>query len=125
MTPCSLIDAASSFSFSSSKCFLGWYSFGMILSSSISLMPRALRSRSSSAERSGISAPSPLPSACFCIGQNLLGQLQVALRPPGTVIIQQHRLAVARRLGERDVPVNDGCVDLVPEELTHLLRHLR
>src|SRR5574341_1553155 len=124
ITPCSLMEAASSFSLPSSKNFRGWYSFGMILSSSISAMPRAFFSFSSSADRSGMRAPSPLPSACFCIADDLLGKFQVALRPAGPDVVEDHRLAVARGLGEGNVPVNDRRIHLVPEILSDLLRHL-
>src|SRR3990170_5868076 len=124
MTPCSFMDAASSLSFPSSKTFLGWYSLGAILSSSSSMMPSAFFSLSSRVERSGMSAPRPLPSATFCMADDLLGKVKVALGHPRPDIVQQHRLAVARRLGERHIAVNDGGVDFVAEIFAHFLRHL-
>src|SRR5713226_9049889 len=60
--------------------------------------------------RVGIRAPRPLPKALrgFCCGvvtlENLLRQLNVALRPTRTNVICQNRLAVARRLGQSHTP---------------------
>src|SRR5512139_3235427 len=124
MMPCTLMDAASSLSGSSLNTFRGWYSFGTILSSSISWMPRAFLSLSSREDRSGMSAPSPLPSACFCMAQHILGQIEIALGALRADIIEQHRLAVARRLAQGHVAVDHGLVDLAAEVFPDLLGHL-
>src|SRR3990172_13341958 len=96
----------------------------MILFSSISMIPSACFSLSPSAVRSGMSAPRPLPRATFCMADNLLCKLKVALRPPGPDVIEKRRFAVARRLAQGHVPVDDGGVHLVPEVLAHFIRHL-
>src|SRR4030067_3005282 len=96
----------------------------MILSSSSSMIPSAFLSLSPSADRSGMSAPRPLPRATFCMTDDLLCKLKVALRPPGPDVIEKRRFAVARRLAQGHVPVDDGRVHLVPEVLAHFIRHL-
>src|SRR3989304_713904 len=96
----------------------------MILSSSSSMIPSACFSLSPSAVRSGMSAPRPLPRATFCMTDDLLRKLKVALRAPGPDVIEERRFAVARRLAQRHVPVDDGCVHLVLEVLAHFIRHL-
>ena len=48
--------------------------------------------------------------------QHLAGQAHIGLRAGGAEVVEQDRLAVARRLGDADVAGDDGLVDLVAEE---------
>src|SRR5512145_2705324 len=124
ITPCSLMDAASSLSRSSLKVFRGWNSFGTILSSSISMMPRAFFSFSPSTERSGIRAPSPLPSACFCMAQHLFCKIKITLGAARPDVVEQDRLAVARRFAQGHVAMDHGFIHLAAEILAHFIGHL-
>src|SRR5580693_6783385 len=75
----------------------------------------------------GRSADKPLPSAlrglsfALFIFQNLLGQLDVTLRPPGARIIDDDRFAVAWRFRQPDTPRNHGRQDLVAEEVLQIV----
>ncbi len=51
-------------------------------------------------------------------------ELQIGLRADAFEIVEQHRLAVGRRLGDPHVARNDGVVDLVAHELAHVGDHL-
>src|SRR5690606_4375219 len=54
---------------------------------------------------------------------NLKGRLEVARRPTGARVVGHHRLAVARRLRDPDVPRNDGGEHTVPEVGADVLLH--
>src|SRR5690242_1732485 len=80
--------------------------------------------------RVGRRAPSPLPKALrgFCCGvvtlENLLRQLNVALRPAGPDVVCQNRFTMARRLDQPNTP-GDHCLKYVcPEEFSQVRRDL-
>src|SRR5581483_3569173 len=71
---------------------------------------------SSAAGTSAVS-PRPFPSALRSMRHDLLGQGEIRLRPSGHGVIKEGRLAVARRLGQRDI-AGDGALE-------HLLSEVR
>ena len=56
--------------------------------------------------------------------EELVGDGEVALRARAAQVVEQHRLAVARRLGQPDVARHGGLEDLVAEVLRDLGAHL-
>src|SRR5512134_3728523 len=112
---CSRIDAASSESSLSRNVLRGWLGLGAILA--IETNSGAAAASGSAGLRStdgggaagvgvGISADRPRPSALRVAMldpfQNFLGELQIAERALGVDVVEQRRLAVARRLGQAD-----------------------
>src|SRR4030095_16055061 len=71
------------------------------------------RSDSASEGSEDSSAPRPRPSPRRLImAQHLPCQIQVSSRTGGPDVVQHHRLAVARRLRQTNVPRNDRIEDL-------------
>src|ERR1043166_7925274 len=63
-----------------------------------------------------MSAPSPRPKAFLGIGDDLLGELRVALRPFTVYVIENNWLTKTRRLGEPHIAGNHALKDLGSEE---------
>src|SRR2546428_8056113 len=101
MTPELRIDAVSSDKPIESKDFLGWLGFGATESIGTS------RSVSPSAGVDESRAPRPRPSPRLFMAQHLARQVEVGERPARPDIVEDDRLAVARRLGQADTPGND------------------
>src|SRR6185369_7045384 len=124
--PLARIDAASSSSFASRKTVRGWSGFGSRRSRSTSISTSPCSTVAVPEEKSALS---PLPSAFLVICQNLLGQIQVTVRTPTFHIVEQDRLAVARRLGEPHVARDRRLEDLRSEKIAqvghHLIREVR
>src|ERR1051325_373584 len=78
--------------------------------------------------RGGRSADNPLPSALRClllplfILQNLLGQFNIAFRPPRPRVIHQDRLSIAWCLCEAYGPRNDRRERFLAEKLFQVIR---
>src|SRR5262245_44049615 len=71
------------------------------------------RSDSASAGSEASNAPRPRPSPRrFIMAQHLPGQIEVSSRTGGPDVVQHHRLAVARRLSQTNVPRNNRIEDL-------------
>src|SRR5271163_819831 len=73
---------------------------------------------------SRISAPSPLPSAFRVIGNNLLGELGVTLRPFAVNIVENDWLAEAWRLGKPYIARNHALKHLRTEETAQISGYL-
>src|SRR4030043_494289 len=89
-----------------------------------------MRSPSSPFPISGNRAPNPLPKAArlaiipLSILEDLLGQFNVALRPPGLGIVEDARFPKAGRLAQLDISRDDGRKDPPLEVGSHLIGHL-
>src|ERR1700742_745924 len=100
---------------SSSKACRGWRGLGLISSTGSC---RRSRSPAPPCVVLGVNraaSPRPIPrlgSATLC---NLLGQLEVGIRPGAVRIVMDDGAAVARRLAEPDVPGDHGVEDELGE----------
>src|SRR2546428_12298822 len=72
----------------------------------------------------GMRASSPLPSAFFCMLQNLLRKAEIGLRPRRRHVIHKNRRAMAWGFGQRDVSRDDGVEHLARKILTYFFSHL-
>src|SRR5512146_3332090 len=97
----------------------GWKGFGSRLSTGTSVSD----ADGGGGSDPGRSADSPLPSAFLFMSHQLLGELQIGLRPARPDVVEKDRLAEARRLAELDVPRNRGGEDLLLEVLAYLPHH--
>src|SRR5437763_722981 len=107
------MDCASSSIFSGLKTWRGCDRFG-----SISSMPSSSISLSTARAPVGLNrALRPLPRAFFDIvhylsGYNLFGKFEITFGTLRFNVVEDNRLAMARRFGEADVARHDGCKDL-------------
>src|SRR3990172_7064004 len=119
ITPEALIEAASSFKVLESKAFLGW--FGLT-----SIWPTGISTRASSPSL-GVEesrAPRPRPSPRLFMSQDLPREFEVRERAARPEVVEHHRLAVARRLGETHIAGDDGIEDLTREVAMDLVANL-
>src|SRR5207249_6375710 len=118
MTPCSRIESANSLSASSSKFLRGCCELGRMRSISMS--------RSGSESKSGVAnnAFKPRPKAFLCPMDDLLCQADVTFSALRFDVIEQNRLAVARRFAQPNIAGNDRFKQLWPEESAKVLHHL-
>src|SRR5262245_802665 len=70
------------------------------------------------------SAPRPRPKAFLGIGDDLLGELRIALRPLAVYIIENNRFTEARRFCQAYIARNDALKDLSPEKTAQVGRDL-
>src|ERR1700678_3213396 len=151
ITPCCLIESASSLSSASANSFRGLRGFGLRNSigtlrcargrsrcaaspptSPIRLArPRPSRERASSAIASSLGFNSTAPVSCSVSATSVNSmraqlafalddfrcELEISVAADAFEIINQHRLAVGRRLGDAYVARDHGVVDLVTHEL--------
>src|SRR5271154_3946231 len=73
---------------------------------------------------SRIRALNPLPSAFLAIGNNLLGQANVARRPRTMHVIEYNRLTVTRSFRQANIARDYSLKDLLSEEATQIGAHL-
>src|SRR3972149_7704821 len=117
MTPCSLIEAASSFRLSSGNTFRGWCGVALIRSISI-LMPERV---SISALVVLNSAPIPLPKAFLDILHNLFRQFLITHRSNAFRIVFINGDAVGRSFAQADIARYNGPEYFFFEILGHFL----
>src|SRR5882672_8625227 len=73
---------------------------------------------------SRMSAPSPRPSAFLGIGNNLLGELRVALRPFAMNVIKNNRFPETRRFRQANIARNHALKDLRSKETPQIRGNL-
>src|SRR5439155_12844777 len=117
-TPVERIDSVSSFSPSSGKTLRGCNGLGSINSTATESRPDVVVSTSRRSELS------PRPNAFVCMGYNLLSELPIALGAARSRVVNEHRLAIAWRLGQTDIARDDGGEDLVAEKVLQIVPHL-
>src|SRR6266404_5673056 len=134
MTPFDRIEAASSCNRSGSNTRRGWTGLASI--SSMRMLVGVCAAGAGSAILSvtggleGNRAVSPRPKALrgascgLFIGKYLLGQLDITFSSLGANIVAQYGLAVARSLGEANIPRDYGLKDFTFEEIAQVLSHL-
>src|SRR5574341_1669629 len=136
MSPCVLMDAASSASASWPILVRGWYLPGRMRPTGSVVSA----SRGVSLPPSSASSPRPSPLGlliCSALSglrrrrqthalalEHFLGQRQVSLGAFGLRVPQHRRNAVARRLGEPHIARHDAAVDLVAEMRLELVGYL-
>src|SRR5262245_63081475 len=81
----------------------------------VSIASSTSDSASEGSEASNAPRPRPRPRLLF-MAQHLPCQLQVSSGAGGPEVVQHHRLAVARRLRQTNVPRNDRVKDLSGKE---------
>src|SRR5215472_17196882 len=145
MMPLVCIDRANSSSASSRNRVRGWYGLGSTRSMSISCGPWRTESRAGTTaallevaiatefcksldcgECSGsrMSAPSPRPKAFLGIGNHLLGELCITIRPFTMHIIENNRLTETWCLGKPNISRNDTLEYLRSKKATQIRCHL-
>src|SRR3990172_226126 len=119
-TPCSIMDFASSESFSGSICCRGCSGLGSMRSGGSS------RSFSPSLPdgESGRSAASPLPSTLRFMPENLLGEREVGIGASRAHVVEQDGLPERGRLREAHVARDDAPIDDPGKVLAHVVHHL-
>src|SRR5688572_13262895 len=141
MMPRSRIEDARLFRSNSLKFFRGLRGLGRMNSIGTLRCPRERSDVPGSSPTSPINAASPRPSPrtlklsspivapLGCLERSFalddLGcEFEVGLRARAFQVVEQHRLAVRRRLGHAHIARNHGLVDLVAHELTDVRNHL-
>src|ERR1043165_3968878 len=124
MRPFSLIDSASSESSSSENVLRGWYRFGMMCSMRSSCTSEVWTAASFGAAGLGSSASNPLPSAFFSTAQYLLREIEIRLSTGGSGVVEHDRTPITRCFRQRDIPRDQGLVDLFFEMASYFLRYL-
>src|SRR5262249_19245024 len=119
--PLSRMDAASSPRRTASIAERGWNGLGSRLATGAS---SGDSTGAAAGSGSGSSAESPLPSAFLFMGPHFLGQVQVGFRPLGPDVVEEDRLAEARRLSEPHGARHRRAEDLLLEVPADLARHL-
>src|SRR5580700_8508228 len=73
---------------------------------------------------SRMSAPSPRPSAFRFIGNDLLGELRIALRPFAMNVVKNDRFPETWRFGKSYIARNNALKDLPPKKAAQIRGHL-
>src|SRR5580704_13215448 len=71
-----------------------------------------------------MSAPSPRPSAFLVIGNDLLGELRIALRPFAVNVVKNDRFPETWRFGKPYVARNNALKDLSSKKAAQIRSHL-